>query len=140
MASIMDAGSRYDIHPKRKRPAGERLALLALNKVYGREIACEAPRVGKIEREKDTLKITFLHAEGGLTAKSDLRDLFQIVQDKKNLAYTAEIHGDAVALKVTDMKEGRPVTVSFAYVPYVEMSLYNQAGIAARPCAPEEVR
>lgn len=38
LACAMDVGMRYDIHPKNKKPAGERLALQALSKVYGHPI------------------------------------------------------------------------------------------------------
>ena len=38
LACAMDAGMRYDIHPKYKRPIGERLAAQALSKVYGKAI------------------------------------------------------------------------------------------------------
>jgi hypothetical protein len=44
MVNIMDSGARLQRHPRNKRPVGERLALLALGKVYGEDIFCEAPK------------------------------------------------------------------------------------------------
>ena len=60
MASIMDAGSQYDIHPKVKGPVGERLALLALAEIYHIELAyAHAPRIAKVFREGQIIRISF---------------------------------------------------------------------------------
>ena len=69
MAGIMDAGSKLDIHPKHKRPVGERLALLARGKVYGENILCEAPEATGAKLENGRLVISFAHAGEGLTLK-----------------------------------------------------------------------
>ena len=45
MVSLMDIGSYYDIHPKKKMEVGRRLALLARGLVYGESILCESPEL-----------------------------------------------------------------------------------------------
>ena len=40
ITSIADCGDEDDIHPKDKKTVGERLALLALGRVYGRRALC----------------------------------------------------------------------------------------------------
>ncbi|MCD7724423.1 MAG: sialate O-acetylesterase [Clostridiales bacterium] len=52
MASIMDIGAYYDIHPKQKMEVGRRLALLARGKVYGEDILCESPEYLSAVRER----------------------------------------------------------------------------------------
>lgn len=77
MASIGDAGMQYDIHPKHKKPVGERMAELALGHVYEKpELCrvpglCDAPEVESVMRipvagevEKEEVQIKFLHGEG----------------------------------------------------------------------------
>ena len=43
LVCAMDAGMRYDIHPKDKRPIGERLALQVLSKQYGVVLEADSP-------------------------------------------------------------------------------------------------
>src|SRR5690554_1412436 len=50
MAVLMDVGEEKCIHPAKKKEAGERLALLALNKTYNNTgIAAESPIFKDIE-------------------------------------------------------------------------------------------
>jgi sialate O-acetylesterase len=75
MASIMDAGEEWDIHPRKKKPVGERLALLAEGKVYGRDILCESPVFTDYTLEPGRLTLSFCHAEGGLSIKGESRHI-----------------------------------------------------------------
>lgn len=52
MASTTDIGSGPCIHPSQKIPVGERLALLALSKTYGKKgLICESPRFESVRFE-----------------------------------------------------------------------------------------
>ena len=66
MAVTYDTGLRYDIHPKQKRPVGERMAGQALNHVYGCEIDSESPDVTGIRKEEGALVLTLEHTGDGL--------------------------------------------------------------------------
>lgn len=65
MVSIMDIGSYYDIHPKKKIEVGRRLALLARGKVYQEDILCESPELTNAKRgmNSNELLITFDHCQ-----------------------------------------------------------------------------
>ena len=67
MAVITDVGMKHDIHPKKKQPVGQRLALLAENKVYGEAVLCEAPTLSKVMVEEGRLILTFKYAGNGLS-------------------------------------------------------------------------
>jgi len=59
MVSIMDIGSYYDIHPKKKMEVGRRLALLAGGLVYGTDTCYNYPEPEQISREAGCITITF---------------------------------------------------------------------------------
>lgn len=138
LASIMDVGSRYDIHPKEKRPVGARLAALALNHVYGIPTPCDAPRVSGIRREQGGLTVTFAHAESGLMAKGDLNHLFKVRIDGKPVPVNASLRGSEVLLKGAGLSSGK-AEVSFAYERFCPMTLFNHNGLSARPSEPMQI-
>ncbi len=138
MASIMDVGSRYDIHPKDKRPVGERLALLALHEVYGGEEPCLSPRVEAIYREDGQIRVAFAHAENGLEARGEIAGLFRLEKNRKPIICEAAVGGSEVVLTAPELAGTDPVWIAFAYEPYCEMKLYSREGLPARPFAPRQ--
>ena len=59
MAVLMDAGLAYGIHPRKKRQAGERLAILALTNTYQTKGLPEFATYKEVTFEKDTAVIAF---------------------------------------------------------------------------------
>ena len=59
MAVLMDAGLDYGIHPRKKREAGERLALLALGNTYGVKGLPDYARYSSVEFHADTCVVAF---------------------------------------------------------------------------------
>lgn len=134
MASIMDAGSRLDIHPKHKRPVGERLALLARGKVYGEDILCEAPEATGARPEDGRLVITFAHAGEGLTLKGrSLKDLVLMVDGKEVTPHAVSVGRDIVTVPLDGLRSAKELEVRCAYRNYAEVNLYNNAGLPAKP-------
>jgi len=59
MAVILD-NSEYEIHNRMKGPAGDRLAALALRRVYGRkDVACYSPNFREVTFDADAATVTF---------------------------------------------------------------------------------
>ncbi len=133
MASIMDVGSRYDIHPKQKQPVGERLALLALNKVYGLECDGSAPRLREIARNENGLTVTF---DQKMTASGDFSSLFTLTCGGRSIPFTAKLEGGRVELAA---RIPAGTQLAFAYQPYCVMTLTGANGLPARPFPPMEV-
>ena len=76
MTTSGDAGMQWDIHPKCKKPIGQRLALLALGHVYGKELLCDAPELLQAEKRDGGISLRFAHAEGLYLD----RDLFETLE------------------------------------------------------------
>jgi sialate O-acetylesterase len=67
LAVTTDVGNANDIHPRRKKPVGERLGWWALHDVYGKEsFTPSGPIASKVVADGNRVTITFEHAEGGL--------------------------------------------------------------------------
>jgi len=134
MACIMDAGMEFDIHPKKKKPVGERLALLALGKVYGKDILCESPEAVGISKENGAIKVTFDNAGEGLYVSGEKINAVELYIDgKPEDDYTAKAEGSQLLIKNPRITENTKVELRFAWVGYCEVNLYNSAGLPAKP-------
>lgn len=160
MATIMDLGSYYDIHPKEKMEVGRRLALLARGHVYGeKDLLCDPPEaVSAIWLNASQIAVTFrygdgLHTDGKSSDWRIRRKKPEPVQSEKNTAgdksagqnvpaqkqdiEPAEItvEGGRVILTLPDPAPdgGSPVWVSLGWDDYAEIHLFNRAGLSAAP-------
>lgn len=133
LASIMDHGMENDIHPKSKRAAGERLALLALGKYYGQKILCEAPRLADVQWESGQITIYMAHAGEGLVCTSKNPEGLILWEDQVQREYTAEVRDCRIVIHCAVLGEEARVQVSYAQQPYVKADIYNSAGLCAKP-------
>lgn len=134
MASIMDVGDKKDIHPKAKRPVGERLALLARNKVYGEDLLSDAPEYESMEQTDGSLALRFANAGTGLSIKGKALQALELTVDGKKLKdYEASAQGDTVSIRSPKIHKGSAVKIAFAWTDYCEVNLYNSAGLSAKP-------
>ena len=134
MVSIMDSGMEKDIHPKHKRPVGERLALLARGKIYGEDILCEAPELCNVEVQDGRLQLKFANAGTGLEIRGNTLNAIQINVNGKNIRHskiTAE--GDTLYIDSGAIQKTAKLRVKFAWQGYCEVNLYNSAGLSAKP-------
>lgn len=134
MTCAMDVGMKYDIHPKEKRTIGHRLALLALDKVYGLPHLSDAPEFSHGERTaQGEITLRFSACGESLYQSGNLAKLFRVHQKAEiKRVLSAEAHGNSVALLVKDLRPGG-VHISFAEAPYERVCLYNSADIPAKP-------
>lgn len=134
LASIMDAGMETDIHPKTKRAAGERLALLALGKVYGRPVLCEAPSPADTVWEENKITVYMAHSGSGLYCESHGKpDGLVLTADGEALDFETEIGGCTLTLHTPPLSEFAHVQLDYARSPYVKADIYNSAGLCAKP-------
>jgi len=68
IVAVHDTGIDINnIHPQNKRPVGERLAALALNRHYGRDVIASGPCVDHAIFEDGTVVVSFKNVDQGLT-------------------------------------------------------------------------
>lgn len=134
MASIMDSGMKKDIHPKKKRVVGERLALLARGHIYNENILCEAPEYTDSELEDGKLKLYFAHAGEGLKIRGKQLNALELNIDGKQIKkYTAFANGNVLCIKSEKIKKTSHLEIAFAWMGYCEVNLYNSADLSAKP-------
>lgn len=132
LAVAIDIGEANDIHPKNKRDVGERLALAALAKTYGKKVEYSGPWYRKLKVEGSRIRLSFDHVGGGLTAKGDALKGFAIAgEDRKFVWADAAIDGQTVVVSAPSVP--RPVAVRYGWDINPVCNLYNQAGLPAVP-------
>jgi sialate O-acetylesterase len=132
LAVAIDVGAADDIHPVDKREVGERLALLALARHYGKEVAYSGPRYAGMERLPHALRLSFTHAEGGLVVRGDEAAEFSICGEDRVWHWAhAKVVGDTVVVSSSEVLQ--PVAVRYAWQSNPRATLYNRAGLPAIP-------
>ncbi len=145
MAVISDIGMELDIHPKKKKPVGERLALLAENRIYGEDVLCEAPTLCAAESEDGVLTLRFANVGDGLhladhTPDGAATDPHRLESLKLRIdgetinadALAAEAKGDTVTLR-SDLIHKGEIRVELGIGAWYRINLYNSADLPARP-------
>ena len=134
LACAMDAGMRYDIHPKHKRPIGERLAAQALSKVYGKAILADSPAPEGARREGDKLVLRFAHAGDGLTLRGQTPETLELIVDGVvRSAFSASVGGNELTVTSPEIADAKSVTVAFCQHPFCIDNIYNSAGLPMLP-------
>jgi sialate O-acetylesterase len=154
-AVTIDIGETGDIHPRNKKDVGERLALIALAKDYGKAVPFSGPVYDSMKIESGKAILSFLHTEGGLLAKplpetcivkslknetaplvrnspsSQLEGFAICGEDRQWVWADAKIDGNNVI--VWSDKVPSPVAVRYAWADNPTCNLTNGAGLPASP-------
>jgi sialate O-acetylesterase len=130
--SSIDCGDEAiptNLHPPRKEPIGQRLALLARAKVYGEKIECSAPELDKAAFEGDKATLTFTHLCGGLEARGggELKGFTICGEDRKFVNAQARIQGDTIVVSSPEVP--KPVAVRYAWADFPVCNLVNKLGL-----------
>ena len=146
MAVLCDIGNKKDVHPKNKFDAGNRLALWALAKDYGKkDLVYSGPLYKSVEFKDGKAIVSFDHAKGLKAAKKkspqDMGDPapagklrgFSIAGPNKKFHWAdAKIEGDKVIVSSGRVKN--PAAVRYIFNTTVHQgNLYNGANLPASP-------
>ncbi len=132
LAVTIDVGDAATIHPLNKQPVGERLALIALAKHYGKDVPYSGPRIASVERLPNALRLTFTHTDGGLVAKGGKPEEFALCGADRVWHWAdAKIIGDTIVVSSSEVPT--PTAVRYAWQSNPKATLFNGAGLPAIP-------
>lgn len=126
MAVLLDAGLEYGIHPRKKREAGERLAMLALSNTYDVKGLPDYAKYTSVEFHADTAVVAFdrskewVYFEHGTTSKN-----FEVAGNDRvfHPATKVWISRNRVYLLCDAVKQ--PVAVRYAFHDWAEGDLMH---------------
>ena len=136
MAITMDVGNPTDVHPKRKQPVGDRLARIALEQFYGKNIISHGPTLKSKRFRKGKLELRFDHIVKGLKTKNGMPPTGFELMDEAGEWYNAEakIFGLNKIL-LSNMEIMNPKAIRYGWSPYPEpaLNLINSVGLPIAP-------
>lgn len=154
MIPTSDIGNKNDIHPKKKKPVAQRMALKARHYIYGETVPCEYPKASLATWERKEngdgfIRIDFegCHKLIMTERKEQTQELFQVTKDGELCDIElVGIKGNSLYLRCqepienTGIEKGKKkdttsskIKISYAQKPYYQVRLYNEIGIPAVP-------
>jgi sialate O-acetylesterase len=132
LAVAIDLGEPGNLHPPRKAEVAHRLALVALDQVYGRPVESSGPVLASVEDDEGRFVLRFSHAEGLAARGGGPVEGFAIAgADRRFVPAAAAIRGATV--EVSSPLVPRPVAVRYAWAASPICNLVNGAGLPAAP-------
>ncbi|PHQ28811.1 sialate O-acetylesterase [Leeuwenhoekiella nanhaiensis] len=133
MAITNDVGEAGDIHPRNKRPVGERLAKLALSRTYNRTAVNDmGPVPDTVIFKKGKAYVSFKYASGGLTGRVNETSSIKLAgADRKFYPAQAQIKDSILIVQSEKVQE--PVALRVGFDNLGEVKIINTEGIPASP-------
>lgn len=135
MAVITDLVDNIrDIHPQNKLDVGNRLALWALAKTYGKkDIVYSGPLFKSAKVEGDKIRLSFAHVGGGLQSRDGkaLSEFEVAGEDGKFVPAEAAIDGDSVVVSAKAV--AKPTQARMGWSSVANPNLMNKEGLPASP-------
>jgi sialate O-acetylesterase len=125
------------IHPENKEGVGQRLAFMALNRIYGYSaIVGDSPTYEKLVLNGSQILVYFNHDEGGLSPWSGIEG-FEVANSSRIFVHAEAIRIDdgkgRSAIKVWSPVVLNPVAVRYCFKDFQIGNLYNHRQLAAFP-------
>ena len=132
-ANIMDSGAFDNIHPRNKRPVGERLALLARKYTYGEDIAADSPALKDVSWENGRAIVSFDDANGALKLKGDSVQALKLIIDGAEAEFKAYTEGETLVIENDKLSSGHTAKIEYAQENYCEVNVYGNTGLPLFP-------
>jgi sialate O-acetylesterase len=128
----IDTGDPENIHPRDKKPVGERLAFCALAKQYHKKVVYSGPTLAKVERLSGSIKLHFANTDGALVVKGSKLEEFAIAGDDRKW-YWADARVEGKTIVASSPSVPNPREVRYAWQSNPAATLFNRAGLPAAP-------
>ena len=125
MAVLMDAGLEYGIHPRKKRQAGERLALLALSNTYEQKGLPDFATYKEVTFQNDTAIVSFDRSKEWVYFEHGPKSQNFEIAGADRVFYPAEAWVSRNRVYVHSDKVKAPVAVRYAFRDWVEGDLMH---------------
>lgn len=130
VANIMDDGDEFDIHPKNKKIVGERLGLIALEKIFFETIDSYGPQLDKVFYKNNELIITFTNVGNGLKIiGNEINDLYINKEDINK--YKFILNKDSIS--IFNKFEDETINIEYLFKDFTKANLYSSNGLPAFP-------
>lgn len=138
LAATMDCGMLWDIHPKNKRPVGERLGELALVHTYHQTIEdVGSPDVESIRIEMGQAVLQMRFAQMGLVLRPQkwpVEKMLKLWVEKCILPdFKVVIAGSRIIIQHPEIQPGRTIKICFADDGYCPVNIVNTRGFSVQP-------
>jgi sialate O-acetylesterase len=134
MAVITDVGDAVDIHPRKKQPVGERLALAALSEFYGKNVVGHSPDLKKFEIKGREVVCHFDHVGSGLEIRGGTTLTGFTIRGADGAWVNADARIEGSDQVVVSSKQvDKPNAVRFGWSDLPTGNLFNKEGFPATP-------
>ncbi|MEA2068060.1 MAG: sialate O-acetylesterase, partial [Verrucomicrobiota bacterium] len=134
LVPIPELGAKKDIHPKNKRPVGERLAHFARGFVYGENIQYAGPSFESVKFNGSQAVVSLNNADG-LIRKGDAIHGFTVAgKDRKFVPAAAELKEGKLVINSPAVEN--PVAVRYGWSNWIDPEDVNLFNAADLPLAP----
>ena len=131
MAVSYDCGHPTDVHPKNKRPIGERLAYWALYDSYNhKDIVPSGPLCKSVLFSETVAILDFDYSEGLQSNDGKALRSFEVA-GSNGIFYPATAHIVGNKIEVSSIQVTHPVQVRYGFSPFTDGNLVNGAGLPA---------
>ena len=139
MVVTLDIGENYDFHPSNKHDVGNRFALLALNRSYGKNLIDSGPILKAIEKEGKYLNLYFINTGSGIMKIENDMTWFEVAGNDKNY-FNAEVDVYKDFIQLFSERVIDPKYVRYAWSDTASATLFNIEGLPGAPFSGEYLK
>ena len=130
MVVSSDLGHPTNVHPTKKKEVGERLALVALNKLFNKDIQWQGPEVKYVQFIQNKVMIEYSFAETLKTSDDKPLRSFEVAGEDE-IYKKAETKINVNTIELWSDEVPNPKYFRYGWSAYTDANLVNEAGLPA---------